>query len=243
MNSMTSRHTTLFPLFARLFAFALLGFFVLSCSKDGAPGPEALDDELANIPGLGNTPGSLQGLPYQLPDGVTVVGQISGGMCEGAETTIGSGLLVTVCVGLRNDSDQGRTVTFPAGLILVSATDEYQHGVVLVEETIVIPPGETVRFVFHTYCGNSARAAATSNAVYTFGPITSSKLVARLVDDLKDKKIDAIDYWDGDGFRDEYYTVQTGVQTLLWLITDGTDLDWASFDLAYRELLGGIPNN
>src|SRR5690606_42155443 len=108
---------------------------------------------------------------------------------------IGSGYFVTLCVALRNDKDQAITVTFPGGLIFVSETDEYQHGVVLETTTIVLPPNKTTRFAFHTYCGNANRDAAYSTAVYALGPLTNSKLLAQLIQDLSRKKIEISDYW------------------------------------------------
>lgn len=230
--------------FASLLLVVWITSGLLSCSKDGnGDDQETLAAEIGNIPGLGSQSGELQGTPFNLPEGVSVVGEIKGGWCDDSQASIGSGYLVTVCVTLRNDSDQGKTVTFPAGLILISSTDQFQHGVVLKDETIEIPPNETVRFAFFTYCGNNARSAASSSAVYTFGPITNSKLIARLINDLKNKKIDVVDYMDGDEPNLDYIVMQTDVQTLLWLITDGHELDWMSFEQAYQALLDEIPNS
>ncbi len=214
-----------------------------SCSKDSEDGPGALEDEIGNIAGLGSRGGDIQGMPFALPEGISVVGEIKGGWCDDKQFYIGSGYLVTVCLTLRNDTDESETITFPAGLILVSSTDEFQHGVVLKTETIEIPPNKTVRFAFFTYCGNSARAAASSSAVYSFGPVTSSKLIARLINDLKGKDINAADYVNGDNLDEDYIMIQSNVQTLLWFITDGGDMDWPTFEIAYRQLLDGIPNN
>ncbi len=221
---------------------ALFSIGLSSCSKDETASPEELKDEIGNLPGLGDMGGTPQGTPFSLPDGITIVGEISGSFCEDATFRIGSGTLVVVCLELRNDTDKEITVTFPAGLVLISGTDKYQHGVMLRTEEITIPPNEAVRFALHTYCGNSGRSAADSDAVYTFGPITNSKLIARLIDDLTGKKINAVDYFEREEFSDDYYTEQTKVQTLLWFITEDRGLDWATFEGMYKELLGQVPN-
>lgn len=227
-----------------LFIVSLLSIALFSCSKDDDASPEELKQEVGNIPGLGETGGTLQGAMFSLPDEVTVIGDITGELCEEATFRIGSGYYVTVCVGLRNDSEQEKTITFPAGLVLISTTDNYQNGVVLTNETFVIPAKQTIRFVFHTYCGNASRSSASSSAVYTFGPITNSKLITRLINDLKNKKISAIDYMDGDDLDDEYGMIASTVQSLLWMITDGDlfGLDWMAFEMTYKQQLETLPN-
>ncbi|GGG81139.1 hypothetical protein GCM10007415_12140 [Parapedobacter pyrenivorans] len=219
---------------------------ILSCSKDNDPSPEddaELQQEIGSLPGLGEQSGTPQGTAFKLPDGVTVDGTITGDYCDEAEIRIGSGHYVTVCVGLRNDNDEEKKVIFPGGLILVSETDEYQHGVVVEETMVVIPPKKTIRFIFHTYCGNNSRSSASSLAVYTFGPVTNSKLLGRLIDDLKGKKIAAVDYWDEDGVSDDYYAIESTVQALVWQITDGSAfMDWETFNHMYQQQLNELPN-
>lgn len=235
--------TSLYPTI-RTLMFVLLGVVLFSCGKDESADPEELKGEVGNLPGLGRNGGTPQGTAFTLPDGVTLVDDITGGYCEDATFRIGSGHHVTVCVGLHNDTDQKKTVTFPAGLVLISKTDDYQNGVVLTHESFDIPPKQTVRFIFHTYCGNASRSGASSSAVYTFGPITSSKLITRLINDLESKKIAAVDYLDDEEWNDEYDRIASTVQGLLWMITDGADhgVEWPTFELMYQQQLGLLPN-
>jgi len=227
-----------------LFILSLLSVALFSCSKDDDASPEELKDEVGNVPGLGETGGTPQGTTFSLPDGITVVGDITGQLCDEATFTIGSGHYVTVCVGLSNDTEQEKTITFPAGLVLISTTDNYQNGVVLTTESFAIPPKQTIRFVFHTYCGNASRSSASSSAVYTFGPITNSKLITRLINDLKNKKISVVDYMNGDDVDDEFETIASTVQALLWMITDSDlfSLDWMTFEMIYKQQLETLPN-
>ena len=231
--------------FTRGFALMAILLCIFSCSKDDtAPeDKQELQAEIGNLPGLGEQSGIPQGEPFQLPDGITVDGLITGDYCEEAEIRIGSGHYVTVCVGLRNDNDQEVAVIFPGGLILISESDDYQNGVIVEKTTVVLPPKKTTRFIFHTYCGNASRSAASSAAVYTFGPVTSSKLIGRLINDLKNKKIAASDYWDGADFTDTYYELESTVQALVWQITDGIAfMDWETFEYLYEQQLNELPN-
>ncbi|WP_257666701.1 hypothetical protein [Parapedobacter tibetensis] len=60
---------------------------------------------------------------------------------------------------------------------------------------------------------------------------------------MKNKKISAVDYLDGDDFSDDYYGVLTNVQSLLWFITDATEItDWNSFEMMYKQQMNQIPN-
>ena len=227
-------------------AAMVISFAALSCSKDNEPTPEdetALQQEIGSIAGLGNEPGTPQGAPFKLPEGVIVDGTITGDYCEEAAVFIGSGNFVTLCVGLRNDNDHEITVTFPGGLIFVSETDEYQNGLVVEEAKIVLPSKKTTRFIFHTYCGNSSRSPSSSSSVYTFGPVSNSKLIAKLISDLGSKKIAASEYGDGDDFSDAYYEVLSALQGLVWQITDGSKTtDWETFEYVYKDYLNQLPN-
>ncbi|MEC3879935.1 hypothetical protein [Parapedobacter sp. 10938] len=227
-------------------AMLVIGFAAMSCSKDNDPAPEndeALKAEMGNVVGFGAVSGTPQGTPFRLPDGVVVDGTITGDDCADAVKHIGSGYYVTLCVALRNDKDQAITITLPGGLIIVSETTEYQHGVVLETTTIVLPPKTTTRFALHTYCGNANRDAADSEAVYTFGPLTNSKLLERLVNDLSRKKIEISDYWVDGTTTQAYDELEDTIQTLLWLITDTEEsMDWETFENMYNQLLNDLPN-
>lgn len=232
--------------FMSVLVMLTIGFTVMSCSKDKDPVPEddaALEAEVGNITGFGEVSGTPQGTPFRLPDGVIVDGTITGDDCADAVKHIGSGYFVTLCVALRNEKDQAITITLPGGLILVSETTEYQHGVVLGTTTIVLPPETTIRFALHTYCGNASRDAADSEAVYTFGPLTNSKLLERLVNDLSRKKIEISDYWVDGTTTQAYDELEDTIQTLLWLVTDTEEsMDWETFENMYNQLMNELPN-
>ncbi|RZF61403.1 hypothetical protein [Sphingobacterium corticibacterium] len=246
MNIKSLQLKSILRALAYVFTMAVLSICLISCSKDDEDTPADLADEIGNLPGFGDIGGTPHGSLFKLPEGISIVNAITGGVCDNPTFRIGSGLLVSVCFELRNDTDSEISISFPAGLVFLSETDDYQHGVVLREESIRIPPRKTVRVALYTYCGNSSRSASDADASYTLGPITNSKLILRLINDLNGKKIDAIDYWDEDtnNFRDEYLFEQTKVQTLLWYITEGSDIkDWETFEKMYHELLSQIPDD
>lgn len=228
---------------ACMLTIVILSVYLISCSKDDNDSPSNMSEEIGRLSGLGDVGGTPAGTAFRLPDGISIVDGITGGYCDNPDFVIGSGLLVTVCFELQNNTDSENAVTFPAGLILLSDTDEYQHGVILREETVRIPGHGKIRIALYTYCGNSRRAGADSDASYAFGPVSNSKLIARLASDLNGKKINAIDYWDEDVdmVNDHYLIEQTNVQNLLWMITDGRDIDWQTFETMYREVLNEIP--
>ncbi len=234
------------PRFVWALVAIIMSFVVISCNKGNEPAPEddlSLQQEIGSITGLGEVGGTPQGTAYKLPDGVSIEGDIIGGGCSYDEEFIGSGVYVDLCIGLRNDTDRDVTITFPGGLIFISDTDEYQNGVVLESTTIVLPSKKTTKFTFYTYCGNAGRSSSSSSGNYTFGPVTNSKLVKKLVEDLKVKKIAAAAYMDGDYLSSKYYEVEETVQSLLWLITDGSEyMDWTTFEHMYKQYLEELPN-
>ena len=64
----------------KFLSWMLLGLFAAftSCSKDDDPTREVVDYAAGEIPGLGNESGELTGTPFTLPDGVTLIDEITG---------------------------------------------------------------------------------------------------------------------------------------------------------------------
>lgn len=58
-----------------------------------------IDDEV-NIPGMGETPGELQGTPFKLPTSIEVLGSIDGWTSSRYWSTNGS-LVIQKLIGLR----------------------------------------------------------------------------------------------------------------------------------------------
>ena len=64
----------------KFLSWMLLGMFAFftSCSDDDEPTVEVVEFEVGEIPGLGNTEGELTGTPFTLPNGVTLIEDITG---------------------------------------------------------------------------------------------------------------------------------------------------------------------
>ena len=64
----------------KFLSWMLLGLFTVftSCSNDDDPTQEVVDYLAGEIPGLGDEAGELTGTPFKLPDGVTLIGDITG---------------------------------------------------------------------------------------------------------------------------------------------------------------------
>jgi hypothetical protein len=78
-------------LFYVLGSAALLSLFLSACGGGGGDSPggdtpyKPTPDQPGKIPGLGDTPGRLQGTSFTLPAGVTLVGEIRGATSLGAK--------------------------------------------------------------------------------------------------------------------------------------------------------------
>jgi hypothetical protein len=149
-------------------------------------------------PGFGSDTRRPQGTPFALPAGLEIAGPIMGadddGNCPKPRTrNLGSGLEVRVCVPIRNRTGGGITVIFPPGLVIVSASETYQNGVLVEREVVTIPPtvisgnrlrdkdeSDIVYVPLHTYCLNKAKATSTSEARFELGPVSSHAAMSEL---------------------------------------------------------------
>lgn len=97
------------------------------------------------IPGLGNMPGNPEGAQYQLASGVRLKGDIVGqedGPSSRDCIFDGQGFFVTVKLILQRDSSSSSPVdvVFPPGLIITSASEGFQHGLLVERVVVSIPP-------------------------------------------------------------------------------------------------------
>lgn len=198
------------------------------CKKDDAPAGE-VNEKPGKIPGMGDQPGELQGEQFQLPRGVSLVGEIIGAEygpdAPGVCVFDGVGKDVMVKVELQRDSIGGpMTVEFPPGLIITSAAEGFQHGL-LVEKVLVTlpprvpgpgaPPKCTVTLLMA--CLNLSRNPSEATASYKFGPVTSSPLIKDLIKRLSGKKILFSQYPPNDP---EWSLNTEAVQDAVWSLTE-----------------------
>lgn len=219
--------------FVLLTIAAGMAFLFYACKKSSG-GDKPGGEQPGKIQGMGNTPGTPQGTPFVLPDGVTTIGNILGETCD-TSYEAGSGGLVEVCIALYNNKNTDITLTVPAGLILVAAEpEENQHGILIHETIIVLKANKLTRLGLNAYCINSHRDPSAGDDVYTLGPVTSSTLMKALIEQLKNKKVNREHYPEYDGYSD----VRGPLQDLVWSISDGLEMPAAE----RTRLLALIPN-
>lgn len=213
---------------------AAVGAGVLACSgdDDGGDGPNpppgGFDAGVNEVrPGLGDDPGEPEGSPFTLPPGVTVSGTVFGANdvtsdCGNGAPGNGSGVYVQVCVPVRNSTGGPVEVVFPPGLIVVSAAEGFQNGL-LVERVVVTvpatPPGpggppdggtdpDAHVVPLFTYCLNESQNPNDTGTPYKLGPVTSDAALKDLLRLLEGKRIDTED--DVDVVQDAIYSITEG---------------------------------
>lgn len=117
-----------------LIGFAVLTLVLGSCTKANL-------DSTGKIQGMGNTPGNLEvKAPFTLPQGITLIGDISGLPKAGAKgedpksgsySNYGSGKMIKLKLTLLNTNNNSRTLFFPKGLLWECNVSGYQHAICL----------------------------------------------------------------------------------------------------------------
>ncbi len=239
-----TKNVLLFP--ALLVSLFLSCVIIPACSKsDKTSYTGSIDGEKpGKIPGMGETPGTLQGTQFKLPAGVSIKGEIRGnddGRSSKDCVFDGTGYWVNVKMTLQTDSTTTGPVTveFPPGLVIVSASEGFQHGLLIERILVTVPPvmpgpgSNECQVSLLMYCLNTARKPSDITATYKFGPITNSPLIKDFMSRLAGKKTLYSDYVEGDP---EWHTNQENIQEALWGLTDGEGL--SDYDL---EVISKLP--
>lgn len=223
----------------------VLSTFLTFCQKSQNNDVSEGSDKPGKIPGMGNHAGEPTGTPFVLPRGVSLKGTIKGNEDPAASnncTIDGSGESVMVKFTLQRDSigNSPLTVIFPPGLIIVSASESHQHGLLVEKVVVRLPPKNQssdnvlCNVSMLLQCLNKEKSPSDAFASYHFGPVTNSKTILSFLSKISSKKISYSDYnQDGDAWRacGEY------LQSALWHITEGEGL--TEEDL---EFIQNLPN-
>jgi len=226
----------------------IMPLFMVSCDKDDELIPENF--AAGEIPGLGSADGELTGIPFTLPSGVTLIKEITGAgnyadywsQSHGDEVRhyFGSGRgYVDLLIPLRNSNSGNITVTFPAGTIIRSKSNGYQHGVLIKKVTISIPANSDYYLSLSLYCGNEHRGSAGSSTIYEWAVVSNASLLIDLCERIKNKKINIEEF--SPTSADDYRTCSLLVSTLqriVWRITDGKGLTESDI-----EYINSLPNS
>jgi hypothetical protein len=203
-------------------------------------------EQPGHIPGMGDTPGTPQGEPFKLPAGITLKGEIVGNddFMSGQDCVVdGQGYAVTVKMKLHRDSAGTGPieVVFPAGLVIVSASEGFQSGLLVERVVVTIPPvppgsgGSDCQVTLMLFCLNANLKASKPSAKYRLGVVTNSEQIKNFIQKVSGKKISYSAYPAGN--KEDYFTNSGFLQVALWDITDGEGLT--------KENLGniqGVPN-
>lgn len=162
-------------------------------------------DSLGDIEGMGDNPGELKVKePYNLPDGILLLGDVTGAENPGLKSTglksafdtksgisfYGSGRYVRLQLNLLNTKEYARTVFFPKGLVWRCNNGGYQNGLTC-QTTWVCIPANTSRLInVDVYCANANLLSnPTQSTTYQILGVTSSKTMWGLLDRIGWRKI------------------------------------------------------
>jgi hypothetical protein len=201
-----------------------------------------LDNSSAgHISGLGYyVNGTIQGTPYNLPEGVSLTTDIFGATKgsysssshyttvtspkEAYNVSIGSGYPVTLIVELENIKSFPQEVVFPAGLIVTSkkSNGKYvvQSGILLKEARVIIPANSgSYRVLMVLYCVNWGITDAWGGGKTFDGwVVTNSVLLLDLIGHLKNKKINVEEY--SPDTKKVYDNIYDRLSNIVWSITN-----------------------
>lgn len=158
-------------------------FLLISCQKQD-------QEELARIPGMGDTPGELQiEKPFTLPSDVKILGDITGIDDSGAKSgesksfyLYGSGgRMIKLKITLLNTSNSWKTVFFLKGLVWKSLVPGYQSAICLQTTWVSLMPNSQRTFYIDLYCINQGLNPSDGNSLFQILGITSSPIIQDLL--------------------------------------------------------------
>jgi hypothetical protein len=154
---------------------------------------------------MGNTPGELQvKAPYVLPDGIHILGDITGVKnpealsgelksslpeAKGIFQCFGSGRYVRLQCTLLNTSNHPRTVYFPKGLLWQCRYGNTQHGLQAQTTWTCIQPNSSRTIYIDLYCLNAGIPAPDNNSTYKILGVTNSSTMWTLLKLIGWKKV------------------------------------------------------
>lgn len=206
-----------------------------------------------NIPGMGNTEGELQATSFDLPDGIELIGSITGlgdeaNVAVSGESNFKStegnqsnypcygsgGKWVKVVITMRNTSSNWRTVFFPRGLLFKVNNSGYQHAMLLQWVWKSIPPNQDVTFVLNLYCINKGLDGSSNHVNYDICGVSSSPIMLEFLSRIGWRKIN-YEHFNivGGDFKStqvDYEIITENLQEAIWTITNGNGLTQEQID-------------
>jgi hypothetical protein len=181
-----------------------------SCEKESGEEPGA-------IAGMGEASGELAVTPFDLPEGLSLDGDISGVDLNGDDGTAASvedknllkswhfgnlfpdygngGQWIKLKLTISNNHGSPRTLFFPQGLVFKVNNAEYQHGILLQWTWFVVKAHSTRTIYLNLFCVNKGRHGSSSDVQYTMAGITQSALMWKLLNRIGWRKINCEHYF------------------------------------------------
>jgi hypothetical protein len=252
-----------------LFLCMVLSLFLAACGGGGSDGSSsdggnsgsggshpAVADQPGKIPGMGETPGSLQGTSFKLPAGVVLLGDIGGALPYKSDSKdaagskliwiagtydaqIGSGSDVSINLRLMNKNATAIKVVFPVRLIAKPRDSKNQVGILLKETSITLQPNVEYSVALLMYCAQRQRIGAIMGSVYDLSMVSDSSTLKELTDLLVNKKINVEEYGNSLSDLTAYSSIYQGLSTIVWNLTDyGVPLSNAN-----KQWIASIPSS
>jgi hypothetical protein len=225
----------------RIALFGLVCLILVSCEKKAEEAPN-------EIPGMGNSTEALEVTAYDLPEGIEIVGDITGFEEEAIaalpenslksaskidcsnENWYGSGgNWVRIKITLQNTSGRNRTVFLPKGLVFQVDKSDYQHALLLQWVWFNLKPKSTRTIYLNLYCINKGKNGSDINSYYKLLGITKSKLIWELLNIIAWKKINFEHYpcsvlKSANIEEVDYPGIVDNLQDAVWALTNGKGL-------------------
>ncbi|RYZ17828.1 MAG: hypothetical protein EOO70_00835 [Myxococcaceae bacterium] len=131
-------------------------------------------------PGMGLNEEEPEGLPFILPEGLTVETPIKGYNSADPEDcdykyedqAKGHGEQVQLCLVFNNTTDFPINLQMPPGLIFVSRSREVQNGIIAQRISIEVPAKTRYYQPIFAYCTNSGRDTSALSSEFDLGKVT-----------------------------------------------------------------------
>ncbi|MBS2099100.1 hypothetical protein [Carboxylicivirga linearis] len=243
-----------------LSVFAVLAIVVFTaCEKEQI-------EEPGNIPGMGDNESALSVDAFDLPEGIELVGSMTGVVettaiavdkndlslkttftneaVQSSDNFGSGGQFVKLKCHLRNTTNQRRTVFFPRGLICKVNLEDYQSGVLLQWAWVSVAPNASREFVLHLYCINKGKHGSDATSKYSILGITNSNVMWKLINRIGWKMVNWEHYYNGTSTAAvlkqnslTYEEVTEGLQDAVWSMTNGDGLSESQI-----EFIESIPS-
>lgn len=169
--------------------------------------------------GFGPSKKALTGSPYILPTGISMSGRIKTNMSSCSSGSffecVTDGEL-PYYITLQNSNSTATTVIFPAGLVIPSQDTLYQGGVIVQNDTVIVPASSSICVNLNAFCINHNRVF-TSNVPCGSALVTDNDNLTPLIQLLARK-------------RSINYDKDQKLQQAIWHIADSAKMTQEDID-------------